>query len=385
MNFDVTAPGHILPFHEGTMRKGNNILCCAVNLRVHLSFKEVKKEMFELHLENYKHTVTYSYDDFKTNLLAHLPHPGSNYSWETPELIDINKIMPLVIEFVNSITPTKLQDLIHEFALYDFFLIAACIMCSVNVEFEPFAVFIKSDIPSGIIVDSSSAHSVCIAAAFVHYLRLLALKSGKLNEDISKPTYKSSKISQFISDAFDVNEKYIIFKWSCLSEKLIPRDIYGIGSSISTYGEMIKFTKGVNEFRPSLRPLSHVKVIKILIIDSGVKPNTKLMNKELEEFAKTFPDIMEPISMLQETLSNLAVGFLTDTMDRVEDKKLLELDIGFIMDLDHTLYTAMNLTNPELDDVYNIVTKSGFKGRAYGPGIGGCFVVYLADDSEEQN
>ena len=155
--------------------------------------------MVLLHLENYKHTITFSYEAFN-NLLSHSPPlckslPASSYSWETPELIDIHKMMHLVIDFVSSITQTKPQDLYHEFALYDFFLIAAGILCSVNMDFTPFSVFIKSDIPTGITVGNSCAHSVCIASAFLHYLRMKALKTGRMNINISKLHPKRKKKS----------------------------------------------------------------------------------------------------------------------------------------------------------------------------------------------
>ena len=331
--FEVTAPGHVCPLGEGALRNGNNVLCCAVDLQVLLTFEEHQKELFELHLGNYKHTVSFSYEELNERLLSQMPllhnNSSASFSWETPEFIDLYKVMPLVIAFVNSITQVKLQDVYHEFALYDFFLIAAGFMSSVNVEFQPFSVVIKSDIPIGIDAGNIEAHSVCIAAAFVHYLRFRVWKTGRLNENISKSKLKISKITPFTLDTFDTNEKDIIFKWSCLSEKLLPAHTYGIGSSVSTYGELLKFTKGVDEFRPSLGPLTYTMIVKILIVDSREKPDRNRLKHEIDGFAKTFPDVIESMSKLQETLSDITVGLLTDpAASQKKDKKFAELGIG---------------------------------------------------------
>ena len=56
-----------------------------------------------------------------------------------------------------------------------------------------------------------------------------------------------------------------------------------------------------------------------------------------------------------------------------------------ILQLDHLSYVAMGITNPVVDEVYGIAHNLGFKCKAYGPGIGGCLVVHLPDNTQEQN
>ncbi|PSN50909.1 hypothetical protein C0J52_05360 [Blattella germanica] len=272
------------------------------------------------------------FNKFTEDVLSKIP-PLKNasaldFNWETPELLDLKNYMPTIIAFVSSVTQFKLVDMNHENALFSFFLVAAGILCSLDLEIKPFTVFIKSDIPTTICAGSTAAHSVCIAAAFVHYIRLMVMKTNNLKNNISKSNYKMSILSPFNLNVFHTREKDTVFKWSCLCEMLMPGNTRGIGSAICTYGYLLLFSKGESEFRPSLKLFVSVQKMDALIIDTGVRQDKNVMKKSLIMFKQHFPEVLESIMTIEKIICNIIVEMLAVSQTSVKKVEFGELEFG---------------------------------------------------------
>ncbi|MBM4332467.1 MAG: mevalonate kinase [Deltaproteobacteria bacterium] len=138
----------------------------------------------------------------------------------------------------------------------------------------------------------------------------------------------------------------------------------GIDNTVSTYGGIIYLIRGtpnvVEKFR--LR-----KPVEIVIGDTGIVANTKVMVERFVQRKEEFPDRYQ--RMLEEDHQ-----IATKAWERIEDFNLEE--IGQLMNRNHSLLQEAELSCPELDFLTDLSRREGALGaKLTGGGGGGCMLA----------
>jgi len=138
----------------------------------------------------------------------------------------------------------------------------------------------------------------------------------------------------------------------------------GIDNMVSTYGGMIYLIRGtpnvVKKFRLN-RP------VEIVIGDTGIVANTKVMLERLAQRKKKFPDRYQRI---MEEARQIA----TRAWERIDAFNPEE--IGRLMDRNHSLLQEAEISCPELDFLVGLCRREGALGaKLTGGGGGGCMLA----------
>jgi len=138
----------------------------------------------------------------------------------------------------------------------------------------------------------------------------------------------------------------------------------GIDNTVSTYGGIIYLIRGtpnvVKKFRLK-------KPVEIVIGDTGIVANTKLMLDKFAQKKKDYPDRYQ--KMMGE-----AQQLTTQALEKVKDFDLEE--IGRLMNKNHALLKEAEISCPELDFLVDLCRREGALGaKLTGGGGGGCMLA----------
>jgi len=148
-------------------------------------------------------------------------------------------------------------------------------------------------------------------------------------------------------------------------EKAYAGNPSGVDNTAATFGGLLWFMRGAegNE----IKRIEVEKPVEIVMGNTGVVANTKEVvagvakrkEKNPDEYDKIFADAGELVKQGREAL-----------------KKMDLKSVGSLMDLNHKLLQAIEVSGPELDFMVKLARDSGALGaKLTGGGVGGCMVA----------
>ena len=151
------------------------------------------------------------------------------------------------------------------------------------------------------------------------------------------------------------------------AEKAYAGNPSGIDNTAATYGGLMLFKKNTAGGPDLVEKLSIKTPVEIVIGSTGKVANTKAMVEGVAERKKADPKKYNPIFKRAEEIA-------------VEGRKALETGdlkkVGELMNENHTLLQAIEVSSKELDFLVDLARKQGAGGaKLTGGGGGGCMVA----------
>jgi mevalonate kinase len=194
-------------------------------------------------------------------------------------------------------------------------------------------IVLKSDIPAGIGLGSSSAACVAVTAS--------------------------------VAGLFDKKSKEQILKRSIESERVIFEDVSGADSSVSTFGGLMSYDK------KGFEKIDFKNNLSLIIANSNQVHNTREIVLKVREFKnkneKMFAEMCkQEDELIREALQNLKENNLNKLGSLIsENQKLLE---------------KINVSTDNLDLLIKEASKTSYGAKITGAGGGGC-IISLVDES----
>lgn len=196
---------------------------------------------------------------------------------------------------------------------------------------------IRSEIPSGVGLGSSSA--CCVAAA-------------------------SSIFSLFAK-----LPKEEILKLAIDAEKTVFENTSGADTNICTYGGIMEYTKtGIRklEFRPTF---------KIVVANSKIAHSTSQVVSRVKKFKEDHPDVFSTLCDNEATLIE----------DALEDLKKNDLgSLGKKMLVNQAHLEKIGVSNDVLNSMIESIKNTAYGAKITGAGDGGCIVALVDDKNLEE-
>ncbi len=168
----------------------------------------------------------------------------------------------------------------------------------------------------------------------------------------------------------DFTEKEII-KLSLEGEKIVHMNPSGIDQTISTKGGIICYKKDEGASRLDIKV-----PIPIVIGNTFIKRNTGQIVDSVRIKRDKFPQLINPLIHVAGDLTGQVIKAL-----KQGDLKM----VGELMDLNHSLLTAIGVSNKVLDRFIHISKQSGALGaKITGAGGGGCILALSTLDKREE-
>jgi len=231
---------------------------------------------------------------------------------------------------------------------------------------------VKSDIPIGAGLGSSSAWSTALSAALYYYWVYVTAGQRK--------TKMCSSEVQTISR---------IWKLAYEAEKINHGTPSGIDNTTSLYGGYIRF-KTKEDFRVVDVNQQFVRKLPLLVINTGVAGNTKKLVHGVRALLSKHGRVIHPIFQSMEEIGNNLMNALSDK--EMKASKLYK-NVNELFAINHGLLCSIGVGHSVINQVQNICGHYGFtKGfKITGAGGGGCVIVSLLskqnaeESSKEEN
>ncbi|KXB01633.1 hypothetical protein AKJ41_00830 [candidate division MSBL1 archaeon SCGC-AAA259O05] len=200
---------------------------------------------------------------------------------------------------------------------------------------DGFRIYIKSDLPPGSGLGSSSAVTTATAAAVSS-----ALGKNLTREEISDLAYNSELEVQGAASRTGVN--------------------------VATYGGFLKIQESEK------KSLERLPKLKILIGYTGNYSNTGKLVGNVRGLKESRPTIVNPILK--------AIGKATESgIESLEEGNLER--VGVLMNANQSLLRGLNVSSPHLNDLIQAARSSGALGaKLTGAGGGGCMIALSQED-----
>eukprot|EP01029_Cantina_marsupialis_P029958 TRINITY_DN787_c0_g1_i3.p1 TRINITY_DN787_c0_g1~~TRINITY_DN787_c0_g1_i3.p1 ORF type:complete len:371 (-),score=84.55 TRINITY_DN787_c0_g1_i3:108-1220(-) len=187
----------------------------------------------------------------------------------------------------------------------------------------------------------------------------------KLKQKMTHNTESKSKSESF--DIIDLNE---INQFALKLESLFHGSASGIDNTTSTFG-------GVNSFRKNAMgslevEKLEVKVNRILIINTGIQKDTKMM---VEKVGIQYKEDTERVNEIFLRIKDASTRYL-----KFSDNSKI---VHELIRNNQQCLEELGLANDEIHKIVNIGHKYGFETKITGAGGGGCMISMLSDKTDE--
>jgi mevalonate kinase len=343
--FTVSAPGKVILHGEHSVVYGKTALAASLNIRTNITVKEGEsvdgKIILDLPNLNMKHFYTVlELNDFLSNPPPLLKGSQCDFNLHNPEFIDTSKFIEMLREYVQKSEKLQQLQFPQECALVAFLALYTGIFCSVNIQIQPFFIGVVSDLTLGSGCGSSAAFSVCLSAAFIHYIRSKISLNGINNKSISKNGYKDMEMEIIDLTMFSAKEKELISRWALIGEKIMHGNPSGLDNATCTFGSIVKFRKGKEGQGQVLEHLPGTAKLKVLLVDSGVRRDTARMLTKVSGRLKCYPQV---IQSTLDAMDGIAVAAAEILMQLGE----LNTEIGDTLEEQYSLHAKLEVRKQE--------------------------------------
>uniref|UniRef100_A0A6Q2ZE20 Mevalonate kinase n=1 Tax=Esox lucius TaxID=8010 RepID=A0A6Q2ZE20_ESOLU len=343
----VSAPGKAILHGEHAVVHGKMALAVSLNLRTYLQLQAT----------------------FTSKVCINLPNINAFLSWDVTVL---NQLVPdsegeicylaLDIELVR-----RLRDFVgipngaldtRSMAILAFLYIYISIFAG-SGELPSLTVSVWSELPTGAGLGSSSAYSVCLAAA-------LLSASGTIPSPLS---------DQENTARWGVAEMELINRFAFQGERIIHGNPSGVDNAVGTWGGILRYHSG------KITPLSRVPMLRILLTNTKVPRSTKVLVAGVKDKMNKFPSIINPVLDSVDAISctcEQTLSEMTSDSPTPEHYDILEE----LIDINQHHLNVMGVGHPALDNLCRVTLARGLHSKLTGAGGGGCAITLLRPETE---
>jgi mevalonate kinase len=219
-------------------------------------------------------------------------------------------------------------------------------MMGIDLEKTPLEIWVGGELPTFSGIGASAASSVAIARAISEEFEM------KLsNEKINEIAYEA--------------------------ERAYAGTPSGIDNTAATYGGLLWFKKNLTGGPNNIERLKIKKPIEIVMGNTGIVANTEAMVAGVAKRKSKYPEKYNKLFKQAEGL----VYYAKKTLEKFDLKK-----IGKLMNENHRLLQAIEVSSKELNHLVEIALDQGAYGaKLTGGGGGGCMVALTPGKSLQEN
>lgn len=212
------------------------------------------------------------------------------------------------------------------------------------VKLEGLKININANMPAGAGLGYSAALSVAMAGALNQILDL-GWKQDKINEAAFR------------------------------AEKINHGNPSGIDNSCATYGTVIWFEKNMKGGENTIRPFKCGKSLLCLLVDTGIKHDTKQAVQMVKEDKEKNPKKYEKLFSEYKSI-------VTKAKKEVQFGGVEE--IGKLMNQNHLLLKELNISTKEIDEIIKIASYENARGaKITGAGMGGNVLILCYNEAQQ--
>ncbi|XP_055939493.1 mevalonate kinase-like [Argiope bruennichi] len=212
------------------------------------------------------------------------------------------------------------------------------ISCDVDVE---------SELSIGSGMGSSASYSVCVSTAMLVFCGRIT--PGLLSED-----------------------KELINKWAFQAEKIFHGKPSGIDNSICTFGGALLFEDG-----KVIDMLSNLPSIGILLVNTKISRNTKLLVSNVKQKYNDHPGVIDAIMQAIHAVSKENWQLLKELHDSPSEFQKNLGTFQDLIDMNHHLLGALDISHERLDKIHELAKKYHCSSKLTGAGGGGSAIILL--------
>ena len=327
----ISCPAKIILTGEHAVVYGKSALATSVDLRTTIDLVMIGSETIKINLEQFNFRLELDTDSWP------ISHPQEDTP--APQLDQLDqKLVAELQDFFR--TRCCDQEHVHRCLVAAGYLYAKLVRnrrCG-------FEMSLRSAIPVACGLGSSAALSVCLAAAF-------HLVDGRP------------------AAAHSVND------WAYQAEKIFHATPSGIDNSICTLGGWLNFSQG--KIKSHLDP-ARVAQPRILLVNTNVARQTKLLVQKVRNLHDRMPAVVEPILQAIDAVSEQTLKLMTDHSDSVDFNKIQDL-----LSINHNLLASLGVSHPTLDTIHRLAREDGHAAKLTGAGGGGLAFVWLKPATDQ--
>jgi len=320
----ASAPGKLILFGEHSVVLGKTALATAVSLRC---FTQIVPTPSTVTLELKGGMFAGKCSQFEW------PLSDLHYAAELPSVDDPSSQSPEFLAFIASMAEKKESNFPNSIQSFLFLYLTL----GRNPK-EGIHVTIQSQLPMGGGLGSSAAFNTSLALALLSHF-------NPLNQSTGSPA-----------------DLHLIQKYSYQCEKFMHGNPSGIDNAVATFGGVIGFKSG------ALEVIAEVPPLDVLIIDTNISRNTKLLVTNVGIRSKELPEVMGPILDSMDAISVRVLNLLKERREILE----LEKELKTLVSMNHHLLGAIGVGHEALDKIYHTTKKFGLNSKLTGAGGGGC-------------
>ncbi|KAL9618341.1 MAG: hypothetical protein Q9160_006923 [Pyrenula sp. 1 TL-2023] len=356
-SFMVSAPGKVIVFGEHAVVYGKAAIAAAISLRTYLLVTSLSKS---------KRTITLVFPDIgldHTWIIDDLP--WDTFSHPSKKRRYFDSVISLDPELVQAIQPhienvsldlPEPQRKIHQNSasafLYLFLSLSspdatACIYT------------LRSTIPIGAGLGSSASVSVCIAAALLRQIHVLA--GPHHDQPLDESEIQQERIN----------------KWAFVGELCIHGNPSGVDNTVASRGKAVLFKREDYSRPPTVKPIRKFPELPLLLVDTRHPKSTAVEVAKVAERRNKFPAITEQtLQSIDEVTKSAHQLIESQDFDPTSIANLEHL--GTLFTMNHGHLVSLGVSHPKLEYIREVVDYSGIGWtKLTGAGGGGCAITLL--------
>ncbi|KAJ8005948.1 hypothetical protein DPEC_G00123180 [Dallia pectoralis] len=344
----VSAPGKAILHGEHAVVHGKMALAVSLNLRTYLQLQATFTGKVSINLPNINAFLSWD-----VTTLSHLV-PESKADLENMDELDAELVRRLR-HFVG--VPNGTLDT-RSMAVLAFLYIYISVFAG-SGELPSLTVSVWSELPTGAGLGSSSAYSVCLAAA-------LLSASGTIPSPLS---------DQENTARWGEVEMELINRYAFQGERIIHGNPSGVDNAVGTWGGILRYHSG------KITPLSRVPMLRILLTNTKVPRSTKVLVAGVRDKMNKFPFIINPVLDSVDAISCTCEQTLSEmTSDSPTPEHYDTLEE--LIDINQHHLNVMGVGHPALDTLCRVTLARGLHSKLTGAGGGGCAITLLRPETE---
>ena len=359
--FMVSAPGKVIVFGEHAVVHGKAAMAAAVSLRTYLLVTSLSKShrTVQLVFPDVGLDHTWDIDDLPWDIFTNGQVRRPKY-YDLVTLLDEN-ITKAIEPFIDEVCPDeppekrKIQQAAAMAFLYLF-------MCLGNPSSHACIYTLRSTLPIGAGLGSSASICVCLSAALLKQIHVLAGPHEDQPEE--EVDLQLDRIN----------------KWAFVGEMCIHGTPSGVDNTVSTRGKAVLFKRTDYKKPPQATPVKDFPELPLLLINTKQPRSTAAEVAKVGLLKKKYPDVTEHTLDSIDKVTMSAYNLITS--EGFDNKSQHNIEhLGDLFRMNHGLLVSLGVSHPKLEHIRELVDYADIGWtKLTGAGGGGCAITLLKPD-----
>ncbi|RMD40459.1 hypothetical protein DV735_g4661, partial [Chaetothyriales sp. CBS 134920] len=354
--FMVSAPGKVIVFGEHAVVHGKAAMAAAISLRSYLlvttrskSHRTIRLVFPDVGLDH-----AWNIDDLPWGVFEQTQKPKYYDLVTDLDNIVFEALKPLT----DQVSPTAAPELrkVHQNASLSFLYLFLCLGSPLS---NACIYTLRSTLPIGAGLGSSASICVCISAALLKQIHVLA--GPHPDQPVEEVEVQLDRIN----------------KWAFVGELCIHGNPSGVDNTVSTRGKAVLFKRQDYSKPPKVTPVNHFPELPLLLVNTKQSRSTATEVAKVAAMRKKYPDVTEQALNSIDKVTMSAYNLIKSDAFDPEDEENIEY-LGDLFRVNHGMLVSLNVSHPKLERIRELVDYADIGWtKLTGAGGGGCAITLL--------